>query len=278
MDIIPARLHFSVTPKAIAQWMFIATIRKAIERHSIFLLEPVWTAFQSPLLVLEGNNQGYNNHTEKHPILSKFELCLEQHPLATPHSSLSKKLDFLHRVVMDWFCESWIDSKAIEKAQVRFTKARSEIKLREAKKLTKSKIVNVDIVSLPQSKDDQRMRFVDFLRCGMPLLRDGVSEYMDSSDKFLQKIARTVDKFMPYREHAPTHICSQNLTYDDPEWLRTSISFWNILCFCGVFYGLEFAQDDGRHSEDLGDWKAFSKNKPESYFIVKSLYRSLQGD
>jgi hypothetical protein len=62
--------------------------------------------------------------------------------------------NFLHGVVMEWFRESQIDSKAIEKAQLEFTKARSEVRLRDAKKLTKSKRFNVDIVSLPQSKDD----------------------------------------------------------------------------------------------------------------------------
>jgi hypothetical protein len=278
VDIIRAWLHFPVTPKAIARWMFIATIRKTIDQHSIFLLEPVWTAFQSPLLTLEGNNQGYNNRTEKHPIWSEFELCLKQHPLATPHSWLSEKLDFLHRVVMDWFSESQIDTKAIEKAQLKFTQARSEIKLIEAKKSTKSKTSNVDIASLPQSKDDRRMIFVDFLRRGMPLLTDGVSAHVDSSNKFLRTIARTPDKFMPYREHAPTRIRSQDMIYDDPEWLRTSIGFWNVLCFRGVFYGSPFARDDGRHFENLDDWNAFKENKAESYFVVKSAYGSLQGD
>ena len=74
---------------------------------------------------------------------------LKQRPLATPHSWLSEKFNFLHRVVMDWLCESQIDSKAIEKAQLKFIKAWSEIKPREAKKLTKSKMSNLDITSLP---------------------------------------------------------------------------------------------------------------------------------
>ena len=134
--------------------MFIATIRKVIDRHSIFLLEPVWNVFQSPLLALEGNNQGYNHRTEKHPIWSKFELCSNQHPLASPDSWLSEKLDFLHGVVMEWFHESQIDSKAIEKAQLKFTKVQSEVRLREAKKSTKSKRFIVDVASLPQSKDN----------------------------------------------------------------------------------------------------------------------------
>ena len=278
VDIIRAWLHFPVTPKAISQWMFIATIRKVIDRHSIFLLEPVWNAFQSPLLALEGNNQGHNHRTEKHPIWSKFELRLSQHPLASPNSWLSEKLDFLHGVVMEWFRESQIDSKAIEKAQLQFTKGRSEVRLREAKKSTKSKRFIVDVASLPQSKDDRRMRFVDFLRRGMPLLKDGVAAYKDSSDKFLRKMARSPDKFMPYREHAPTRIRSRDSIYDDPEWLRTSIGFWNVLCFRGVFFGSDFARDDGRHFDNLDDWKAFSKNKLESYFVVKSAYGSLQGD
>ncbi|KIJ90881.1 hypothetical protein K443DRAFT_14871 [Laccaria amethystina LaAM-08-1] len=276
VEIIRAWLHFPVTPKAIAQWMFVATIRKVIDRHSILLLEPVWTAFQSPLLILEGNNAGYNHCTEKHPIWSKFELCLQQHPLASLDSWLTGKLEFLHDVVMEWFCESQIDSKAIEKAQLAFTKARFE--LREAEKLTKSKRFNVDLTSLPQSKDDQRMRFVDFLRHGMPLLKNGVAAHVNSSNQFLKKIAKSPNKFMPYRGHAPTHIRSRDSIYDDPAWLRTSVGFWNVLCFCGVFYGSEFACEDGHHFDDLDDWKAFSKDKPESYFVVKSAYGSLQGD
>ncbi|EDR00300.1 uncharacterized protein LACBIDRAFT_334225 [Laccaria bicolor S238N-H82] len=79
-------------------------------------------------------------------------------------------------------------------------------------------------------------------------------------------------------EHAPTRIRSRNMVYDDPEWLRTSIGFWNILCFCGVFYGSPFARDDGRHFESLDDWNAFKENKAESHFVVKSAYGSLQGD
>ena len=112
----------------------------------------------------------------------------------------------------------------------------------------------------------------------MPLLKDGVAAYKDSSDKFLRKMARSPDKFMPYREHAPTRIRSRDSIYDDPEWLRTSIGFWNVLCFRGVFFGSDFARDDGRHFDNLDDWKAFSKNKLESYFVVKSAYGSLQGD
>jgi hypothetical protein len=265
-----------VNPKAITQWMFVATIRKVIDRHSIFLLEPVWNAFQSPLLTLEGNNRGHNNRTENHPIWSKFELGLKQNPLASPHSWLSEKLDSLQVVVMEWFQESQVDTKAIEKAQLVFTNARSEI--REAKKQTKSKKINVDLTSLPQSKDDRRMRFVDFLRRGMPLLKDGVAAYTSSSDRLLKKIAKSPDKFMPYREHAPTRIRSRDSIYDDPKWLRTSVGFWNVLCFRGVFYGSEFAREDGRFFDDLDDWKAFSQNKPESYFVVRSAYGSLQGD
>jgi hypothetical protein len=122
------------------------------------------------------------------------------------------------------------------------------------------------------------MRFVDFLRHGMPLLKNGVAAHVNSSNQFLKKIAKSPDKFMPYREHAPTRIRSRDSIYNDPAGLRTSVGFWNVLCFCGVFYGSEFACEDGRHFNDLDDWKAFSNDKSESYFVVKSAYGSLQGD
>ena len=279
-DIIRAWLHFPTTPKAISQWMFVATIKKVIDRHSIFLLEPVWNAFQSPLLTLEGKNQGSNNRTEKHPIWKQFELSLQQHPLAKPQSWLTEKLECLHGIVMTWIQESQVDPKAIEKAQLVFTEARSEFRAAHsgAKQLSKRKGVQLDLSSLPQSKDDRRMLFVNFLRRGLPLLKDGIAAHKNSSDKFLKKIANSPDKFMPYREHAPTRILSRNLIYDDPEWLKTSIGFWNVLCFRGVFYGSDFARQDGRYFNDLDDWKAFSKDKQPSYFVVKTAYGSLQGD
>ena len=281
-DIIRAWLHFPTTPKAISQWMFIATINKVIDRHSIFLLEPVWTAFQSPLLTLEGRNQGSNNRTEKHPIWRQFEASLRQHPLAKPQSWLTEKFEFLHETVMTWIQESQIDRKAIERAQLVFTEARSEFRAGNsksgAKQLSKTKGSHMDPSSLPQSKDDRRMLFVNFLRRGLPLLERGVSEHVNSSDKFLKKIANFPDKFMPYREHAPTRILSRKLIYNDPEWLKTPIGFWNVLCFRGVFFGSDFAREDGRHFEDLDQWKAFSKGKPQSYFVVKTAYGSFQGD
>jgi hypothetical protein len=280
-DIIRAWLHFPITPKVISQWMFVATIKKVIDRHSIFLLEPVWNVFQSPLLTLEGRNQGSNNRTEKHPIWRQFEASLQQHPLASPQSWLTEKLEYLHGIVMMWIQESQIDRKTIEKAQLVFTEARSELRAAYssgAKKLSKTKGVIVDLSSLPPSKDDRRMLFVNFLRCGLPLLKNGVAAYVNSSDKFLKKIANSPDKFMPYREHAPTCIRSRDSIYDDPAWLRTSVGFWNVLCFRGVFYGSEFACEDGRYFDDLDDWKAFSKDKAPSYFVVKTAYGSLQGD
>jgi hypothetical protein len=281
-DIIRSWLHFPTTPKAISQWMFIATINKVIDRHSIFLLEPVWTAFQSPLLTLEGRNQGSNNRTEKHPIWRRFEASLRQHPLAKPQSWLTSKFEVLHETVMTWIKESQIDRKAIEKAQLVFTNARSEFRAgntsSRAKKLSKTKGFNSDTSSLPQSKEDRRMLFVNFLRRGLPLLEKGLSAHVNSSDKFLKKMANSPDKFMPYREHAPTRILSRNSIYDDPEWLKTPIGFWNVLCFRGVFFGSEFARDNGRYFEDLDQWKAFSKGHPQSYFVVKTAYGSFQGD
>lgn len=281
-DIIRSWLHFPTTPKAISQWMFIATINKVIDRHSIFLLEPVWTAFQSPLLTLEGRNQGSNNRTEKHPIWRQFEASLRQHPLAKPQSWLTEKFEVLHETVMTWIKESQIDRKAIEKAQLVFTNARSEFRAgntsSRAKKLSKTKGFNSDTSSLPQSKEDRRMLFVNFLRRGLPLLEKGLSAHVNSSDKFLKKMANSPDKFMPYREHAPTRILSRNSIYDDPEWLKTPIGFWNVLCFRGVFFGSEFARDNGRYFEDLDQWKAFSKGHPQSYFVVKTAYGSFQGD
>jgi hypothetical protein len=183
---------------------------------------------------------------------------------------------------MMWIKESQIDRKAIEKAQLVFTNARSEFRAgntsSRAKKPSKTKGFNSDTSSLPQSKDDRRMLFVNFLRRGLPLLENGLSAHVNSSDKFLKKMANSPDKFMPYREHAPTRILSRNSIYDDPEWLKTPIGFWNVLCFRGVFFGSEFARDNGRHFEDLDQWKAFSKGHPQSYFVVKTAYGSFQGD
>ena len=153
-----------------------------------------------------------------------------------------------------------------------------EQRILELSKLSKRKGAQLDLSLLPQSKDDRRMLFVNFLSCGLPLLKDSVTAHKNSSDKFLKKIANFPDKFMLYCEHTPTRILSQNLIYDDPEWLKTSISFWNVLCFHGVFYGSAFARQDGCYFNDLDDWKAFSKDKQPSYFVVKTAYGSLQGD
>ena len=191
-----------------------------------------------------------------------------------------EKLECLHGIVMTWIQESQVDPKAIEKAQLVFTEAHSEFRAVHsgAKQLSKRKGVPLDLSSLPQSKDDRRMLFVNFLKRGLPLLKDGIAAHKNSSDKFLKKITNFPDKFMPYREHAPTCILSRKLIYNDPEWLKTSIGFWNVLCFRGVFYGSDFARQDGCYFDDLDDWKAFSKDKQPSYFVVKTTYGSLQGD
>ena len=128
--------------------------------------------------------------------------------------------------------------------------------------------------------------FLDYLRHLIPLVKNGFTSYLNSSDAILKRVATSPDRLLPFRQMAPTLIKAYTVIYSNKERLRTRAGLFNVLMFRGVFYGSPFASEDLVWFNDLEEWESYYENsqktargsdkskKPtkERYFVCKTAY------
>lgn len=111
---------------------------------------------------------------------------------------------------------------------------------------------------------------MEFLRSAFLLLDNSVPT---PDSPMLQRVASDMDKFLPFRERAPSRICvSSDGHMYHTDTVHTRLGFFNILVFRCITFGAPCIMDGHVWFESLEDFLALSVEHPPSYLCRQDVY------
>ena len=109
------------------------------------------------------------------------------------------------------------------------------------------------------------------------------------SEKIIDKVFHDLDFYSPFRQHAPSLANAIHKIYANEFPGENGAGFFNVLAFCGVFFGSPFAQSNRyRWFHTFDDWERFCRegkeiaknhgvhDDEESYYVKRSCYGQTQ--
>jgi len=109
----------------------------------------------------------------------------------------------------------------------------------------------------------------------------------------MKKVLSELDFFLPFCQHAPSLANARREIYADIDQFpgEDGVGLFNVLAFCGVFFGSPFAQSDRyQRFNTFADWEKFQvegnkvakkhgkHGKEEKYYVMQNCYGQSQTD
>ena len=142
----------------------------------------------------------------------------------------------------------------------------------------------MNFLNISQIFDTQRI-VLQYLQHLLPLLSPSLS--LPTTGKIIEKVSSNLNFFLPFHQDAPSLANAWSKIYVNVNQFpgEDGAGFFNVLAFCGVFFGSPFTQSDRyQWFNTFADWEKFyaegskiakkhgKDGNEEKYYVNKSCY------